>query len=400
MELVLAWLTALAAAATAGWMARRWRAAQRDLDLARREQSRLAEAESEARSRSRAQEQALIESMIEGVVVLDARGRITLANAALIRMFKLGQDPAGKSLLEALRHHALQDILRAVEASEDRSVRDFEMELIETPRRFLQVNATSLAGSQGETRGTLLVFHDFTRLKTLEATMKEFVANVSHELRTPLSLIKGYVETLLDGAKDDPAVADKFLRTLERHANRLAFLIDDLLTLSRLESGQLQLNYQWLDLRTLVDHVVEDLQSKSRSRGQTMALEIPEGIKVTADPERIEQVLANLIDNAMKYGSEGGRVVVRASRSGDSTVEVRVVDDGPGIPRESLERVFERFYRVDKARSRDQGGTGLGLSIAKHVVHSHGGRIWVESEFGHGAQFCFTLSTHPPPSQE
>ncbi|HLP76108.1 MAG TPA: ATP-binding protein, partial [Candidatus Paceibacterota bacterium] len=238
-------------------------------------------------------------------------------------------------------------------------------------------------------RGTILVFHDLTRLKQLERNREEFVANVSHELRTPLSLIKGYTETLLDGAKDNPENTTKFLQTIQRNSERLQFLIEDLLTISELESGRLKMNRQTIQLRPLVDKVLEDFEAKARERNVTLTNEMPE-FSAFADSERLQQVLGNLISNAIKYGRANGHITVRGTKT-NGIVELCVQDDGPGIPADALERVFERFYRVDKARSREQGGTGLGLSIVKHIVLCHGGKIWAKSELGKGAAFHFTL---------
>ncbi|HXS67598.1 MAG TPA: ATP-binding protein, partial [Candidatus Polarisedimenticolia bacterium] len=232
--------------------------------------------------------------------------------------------------------------------------------------------------------------HDLTRLKQLERTREEFVANVSHELRTPLSLIKGYTETLLDGAKDNPEVETKFLQTIQRNSERLQFLIEDLLTISELESGRLKMNLQSVRLRSLVDRVLEDFKTQAESRHVELKNEMPD-LTARADSDRLQQVLGNLIGNAIKYGRSDGHVGVSGRLANANLVELCVHDDGPGIPPESIERVFERFYRVDKARSREQGGTGLGLSIVKHIVQSHGGKVWVKSEPGKGAAFYFTL---------
>jgi len=234
------------------------------------------------------------------------------------------------------------------------------------------------------------VFHDLTRVKQLERTRQEFVANVSHELRTPLSLIKGYVETLLEGAKDNPEISTKFLQTIDRNAERLRLLIEDLLTISELESGRVKLNQQPLQLRTLSEKVLSDFRSPAEAKNITLVDEVPD-LTISADAARLEQVLCNLIDNAIKYGRQRGKVTLRACLAGTEQVEISISDDGPGIPREALERIFERFYRVDKARSREQGGTGLGLSIVKHIVQGHGGRVWARSDLGHGATFYFTL---------
>jgi two-component system phosphate regulon sensor histidine kinase PhoR len=231
----------------------------------------------------------------------------------------------------------------------------------------------------------------------LERTREEFVANVSHELRTPLSLIKGYVETLLDGAKDNPEVATKFLQTIQRNAERLQFLIEDLLTISELESGRIKMNLHSVRLHSLVDRVLEDLKPQAQSRRVELKNDVPE-LTARADADRLQQVFGNLIANAIKYGREGGHVGVSAHLLDGNAIELCVQDDGPGIPAESLERVFERFYRVDKARSREQGGTGLGLSIVKHIVQSHGGKVWAKSEPGTGAAFYFTLPLKPESS--
>jgi two-component system phosphate regulon sensor histidine kinase PhoR len=237
----------------------------------------------------------------------------------------------------------------------------------------------------------ILVFHDLTRLKQLENTRQEFVANVSHELRTPLSLIKGYVETLISGAKDDPGVATRFLQTIEKHADRLTYLIEDLLTISRLESGQVVMNIQKVGLQSVANDVVNDLQSRADDKKVILENQVPAEVMVRADADRIQQVLFNLVDNAIKYGRTDGHVWIGALAVDNRMIEVSVRDNGPGVPPDAIERVFERFYRVDKARSREQGGTGLGLSIVKHIVQSHGGEVWAKSAVGQGTTFLFTL---------
>ncbi|MGH7968824.1 MAG: sensor histidine kinase, partial [Limisphaerales bacterium] len=200
--------------------------------------------------------------------------------------------------------------------------------------------------------------------------------------------------TLLDGAKDNPEVAAKFLQTIDRNAERLKLLIEDLLTISELESGRLKLNLQPVSLRPLVEKLVGDFKSLAEAKQVSLVDEAPD-LRVRADAGRLEQVLCNLIENAIKYGRNQGTVAIRARPVDGTQIEVSVHDNGPGIPPGSLERIFERFYRVDKARSREQGGTGLGLSIVKHIVQTHGGKAWVKSEFGHGATFYFTLPQEP-----
>lgn len=346
----------------------------------------LEKARSEEVTLERTRQKALFDSMLEGVLVLDADHHVRLANESLLRLFGVG-DITGRSLIEALRLQELVELARRVAAAG--SVEDLELELPTLEGRFFQINGASFDTRQG--RNVILVFHDITRLRQLENTRREFVANVSHELRTPLSLIKGYVETLIDGARDDPSVALKFLRTIEKHADRLTYLIEDLLTLSRLESGRLALNLQNVPLRAAVQRTIDDMQLHNRGKTMTFVNDVPADLAVRADGDRVQQVLFNLIDNAIKYGRPAVSVTVGARAAGEGRVAVSVRDNGPGIAPEHLPRIFERFYRVDKARSRDQGGTGLGLAIIKHIVQSHGGEVTAASEPGNGATFEFTL---------
>jgi two-component system phosphate regulon sensor histidine kinase PhoR len=337
-----------------------------------------------------AQQEALLNSMIEGVLLLDENGRIQMANRAFAALFGAERDLRSLTILEALRQHELSELVQSLQAGQPVVTR--ELQLVH-PERVLQVNAAALLHGDGRRQGTILVFHDLTNLKKLERTREEFVANVSHELRTPLSMIKGYTETMLDGAKDDPEVARKFLQTIDRNAERLRLLIDDLLTISALESGRLKLNFQNVSLGSLVEKVLADFQTRAAARPVRLASQVPK-LSVHADPHRLEQVLCNLVDNAIKYGRANGSVTIDASPLEGGCVQVSVQDDGPGIPPEALDRLFERFYRVDKGRSREQGGTGLGLSIVKHIVQSHGGKAWATSQQGQGATFFFTIPSN------
>ncbi len=340
---------------------------------------------------TRAQQQALFNSMVEGVLLLDADGRVQLVNDSLRSLLALPDDPRGRALLEAIRWPALQALVSRTAA--EGQVQGVELESPGSEPRALHVNATAWLDRDHQPQGTILVFHDITRLKQLENTRRDFVANVSHELRTPLSLIKGFVETLQDGAKNDPATATRFLEKIEKHTDRLAFLIEDLLTVSNLESGQAVLNLHRVALRDAAQRVLDDLQRRAAERSVTLRNEIPAELGANADADRLDQVFSNLLDNAIKYGRNNGAVIVGASPPRDGFVEVFVRDDGPGIPADARERVFERFFRVDKARSREQGGTGLGLAIVKHIVQSHGGTVRVESELDRGSTFFFTLPT-------
>jgi len=389
MWTALAILSLACTAAIYFWSRRQIKALELSLDRLKHETAQQREQQQHALAEEHAQQQALFNSMVEGVLVLDRDGKVRLVNHAVERLFSLSHDIRGQTIMEAFRMHALQELVNR--AAIEGQMTGGELELPGMELRCLHVNVVRLLNREGRHGGMLLVFHDLTRLRQLENTRREFVANVSHELRTPLSLIKGYVETLIDGAKDDPAVAMRFLQTIEKHADRLTFLIEDLLTISRLESGQIVLSVQPTELVPLVDHVLEDLSARAVEKGIALRNTIPPDTKVRADGDRLEQVLFNLIDNAIKYGKQDGVVAISGRVNDDNLVEVSVHDDGPGIPEDARERVFERFYRVDRARSRDAGGTGLGLSIVKHIVQSHGGEVWIESEPGQGSTFFFTL---------
>jgi two-component system phosphate regulon sensor histidine kinase PhoR len=378
-----------------------WRQRTRAVDLAQalaRQQagSRRLEAEQQqALAGAQAQLQTLFNSMGEGMLLLGQDGRIQLANRALEQLLGLTRDLRGRTLLEAFRWPRLQDL--AAEVRAQGRVAGVELEWSGPEPRWMQVNAAVIESGAGGLQGMILVFHDLTRLKQLENTRQEFVANVSHELRTPLSMIKGYVETLLDGAQNDPALAARFLTIIQKHTDRLTYLIDDLLTLSHLESGRLALNLGEVALREQAGRVLEELAVRAADKQLTLCNELPTELRAYADAERLHQVLFNLVDNAIRHGRSGGRVTLSGASRDDRNVEVRVADDGPGIPAEAVGRLFERFYRVDRARSREQGGTGLGLAIVKHLVLAQGGQVGVQSTPGHGATFHFTLPVFPLP---
>jgi two-component system phosphate regulon sensor histidine kinase PhoR len=309
-------------------------------------------------------------------------------------LFGFSGDAAGKTILEATRHHEVAAVVARLVRELEVLGYELRIDSMATPR-FLQMNALALRDAGGAGDGAILVFHDLTRLRQLEGVRQEFVANVSHELRTPLSLIKSATETLLDGAKDDAAALGRFLQIIDKHANRLALLIDDLLLLSTLDSGGLRLNRQPLQFRSTVQDAIDDLQARALTRDVTLENLVPSSIVVLADDDRMRQVVSNLLDNAIKYGRAGGTATVLGRVLPDGRLEITIADDGPGIPRDSQERIFERFYRVDKARSREQGGTGLGLAIVKHVVQAHGGEVRVESEPGAGSRFIINLLAVP-----
>ncbi len=357
-------------------------------EAARSEVEALKDEQRRAALQVQTQQEVLFNSMLEGLLLLDEQGRIQLANRAFATMFGVTADIRGRTIMEAMRLHELAALVSSLDTQ--KQVLGYELKLPGLNERWLQINAAAIFNGQSRRHGTVLVFHDLTRLKQLETTRQQFVANVSHELRTPLSLIKGYVETLLDGARDNPEVATKFLQTIDRNAERLKLLIEDLLTISELESGRVKLNLQAVALAPVVTKVLDDFKTRAEAKGVRLASQAPD-LAVRADVDRLEQVLGNLVDNAIKYGRANGTVTVGGRAVEGEQVEVFVQDEGPGIPPEALERVFERFYRVDKARSREQGGTGLGLAIVKHIVQSHGGRVWATSVVGHGATFFFVL---------
>ena len=376
-----------------------WRLRQRAAVDAQRHERELTEARSQQQSRVEAERlraAGLFEQMIDGIIILDRDGRIELANRAVISLFDMAGPMLGHSALEATRRHEVTAVLTRLANSSDVVEHELRLER-KGETRLVQVSAATI-GTPGHQRdGALLVFRDLTRLRKLEAVREDFVANVSHELRTPLSLIKSASETLIDGAKNEPATRDRFLTIIDQNANRLALLIDDLLLLARLDSGRLELHRQVLGLRALVDEAMSDSALLAQARRVALVNEVPAAVSVTGDPARLRQVLINLLDNSIKYGRQDGRVAV-SGRTMGAHVEIAVRDDGPGIPPEAQARIFERFYRVDKARAREHGGTGLGLAIVKNVVEAHGGQVRVESTMGQGTTFYFTLSVAAVPA--
>jgi two-component system phosphate regulon sensor histidine kinase PhoR len=390
----MSWLTwllggALLATLPAWLRERRLRlAAEQAFRTETQRQLSIREAESRAQAERTA---ALFDRMVEGLIVIDAGGTIRLANRAAGMMFGFPAPAIGRTLLETARQHEVTALAARLDTESEVLGHELRLDGIGTAPRFLQVNAVALKTPEGAKDGAILVFHDLTRLRELETVRQEFVANVSHELRTPLSLIKSAVETLLDGGKDDGAALLRFLQIIDRHANRLTLLIDDLLLLSTLDSGRVRLEIDTIAVRPAIMDAMDDFVAKAAARGVTLRNDSPSDLGVKADPDRLRQVLANLIDNAIKYGKLDGVVRIEARPVPGRKIEISVSDDGPGIPDGAKERLFERFYRADKARSREQGGTGLGLAIVKHVVQAHGGEITVSSELGKGSKFCFTI---------
>ncbi len=341
-------------------------------------------------SDDRAKTLAILSGMVEGVLVLDDKGKIVLTNASFERMFVLSGDTwIGRYHYERLRHYPLNALIEEVIQSGKPLSREIQLEI--PPRPHLQVQASV---TERTPRSVVLVFHDITEIKRLERMRKDFVANVSHELRTPLAAIKGYLETLADGGLENPTEAQEFLTILQKHTDRMANIVRDLLQLSRIESGLDPIRPVPIDLREAVDRNLLLLKPLAEKREQTLAVSVPPGLSLQADPEKLNQVLINLVDNAIKYTPERGTIAVTASEGADRVV-IEVRDSGIGIPKEDLGRIFERFYRVDRTRSRELGGTGLGLSIVKHIVEAHGGKITAESEIGKGSRFFLFFPKQP-----
>lgn len=343
----------------------------------------------EISSSEEAKLESVLSSMFEGVLVVDKDGKILIMNPSLRKIFLVNYPPERKSVLEVLRNVTIHDIIERILKGEKSLVSE-EISLINPEERVLKVNSAPIVRN-GNTEGAILVFHDITELRRLEKLRQDFVANVSHELRTPLTSIKGYAETLLDGALKDERNAKDFIEIIYHDSDRLAKLIDDLLDLSRIESGKLKMVLLPVDILEVIKKAFAVLAPQAKKKSITINLDSsPDLPKVLADESRLSQVVLNLLDNAIKYTPEGGKVFIFAFTK-EQYVQVDIKDTGIGIPPESLPRIFERFYRVDKARSRQLGGTGLGLSIVKHIVLAHGGQVWVESELEKGSTFSFTI---------
>lgn len=349
-------------------------------------------------SEDRAQLIAMLTAMVEGVLVLDYRGTILQGNPAFDRMFGLaGTDTRGHQYSDVIRHPQLGDFVSTVLATRANSGAEL---MLEPSGRCLHVEASVAGGVRENEACLVLVFHDITELRRLEKVRKDFVANVSHELRTPLTSIKGYVEALLDGSYQDLSTTLRFLEIILKQSDRLNLILDDLLQLSRMESGQVLFKQEPVQLAGVIDRTLAVIQPLAEKRGHRITVTMePRLPPVMGDEERLGQVFSNLLDNAVKYTPEEGTITIEAHVAGAPPpgaglrrgVTIIVADSGIGIPDADRPRVFERFYRVDKARSRELGGTGLGLAIVKHIVEGHEGRVWVEPNHPKGSRFVVWL---------
>lgn len=370
----------------------------RDLEKIWDEQLRLKKQISEEEFSHRA----ILSGMVEGVMVVDAASVIRLVNESFVKLLGIKTSPLNRQVLDALRETSIDEIVDSV--LETGCVQSREISLMLSPPEvsYFAVNAIPLRDPEGRCSGVVGVFHDISRLRQLEEVRRQFVANVSHELRTPLSIVTGYLENLVD----NPTMARKeqaeIFKVMERHSVRLGALLDDLLTLARLESRADLLERDVIDLGRFLRQVAGEWKTRLARKKVSLSVEVEPGLrKLTADSFRVEQVLSNLLDNSLKYTPEGGSITITAGESG-ADIFVRIADTGSGIPTSDLPHIFERFYRVEKARTRESGGTGLGLSIVKHIVVLHGGRVEAASTYGKGTAITFYLPVGPgrPDGQE
>ncbi|HEY4817039.1 MAG TPA: ATP-binding protein [Candidatus Acidoferrum sp.] len=330
---------------------------------------------------------AILGSMVEGVAVVSGAERLVFANQSFAEILDLDLPPkSGSALVEIVRQTDLIEAVRKVLAGEHR----VESEIVTGTLRQHFFAATVGAVRAGETYGAVVVLHDITELRRLERVRRDFVANVSHEFRTPLTAIQGFAETLLAGAMDDPQNRERFLEIIVEHSRRLARLTEDLLKLSKMDADRLELEIRRVSVSQLIESCIETAQHRATEKEIAISVKPISVPDIAGDRRRLAEVLQNLLDNALQYTLSRGEIVVSAEAR-DGEVVFTVADTGIGIPKADQSRIFERFYRVDAARSRELGGTGLGLSIAKHIAEVHGGRIWVDSEIGRGSRFHFTV---------
>jgi two-component system, OmpR family, phosphate regulon sensor histidine kinase PhoR len=338
--------------------------------------------------------EAMLGAMVEGVLVIDRQGQVVRANERVRQIFGLGRDDPllGRRLWDVSRDTELSGVVREAMNRSQPTFR--EVQLRGEKDRFLAVTA----GPTADRTAWVIVLHDVTEMKRLERVRTDFVANVSHELRTPMTAIKGFAETLASTGYDDHERVARYVSIIERQASRLSRLIEDLLTLSDLELGKMAVRMRTMALAPIVHDVVELLSGTAERAHVKVRIEVDESVEAKGDPDRLAQVVSNLLENAIKFSENRGEVTVRVQRAATGgLVELQVVDRGVGIPAEDLPRLAERFYRVDKARSSELGGTGLGLSIVKHIVQAHGGSLLIESRVGVGTTVTVRLPAADSP---
>jgi len=333
----------------------------------------------------------LIQNIGSGVVLINSRGTVNLVNRTYEEIFNMSaRFIEGELYHDAFQHHEIIEIVEQIFLKEIKIRKQIVLPL-KIVRKHFEVYGAPIIGINHEWKGIVLVFHDITELKKLEQIRKDFFANVSHELKTPITSIKGFTETLLDGAMKDQALCENFLSIILSESDRMQSLIQDLLDLSKIEQQGFKLEISKVNLQTVIDEIFQMLSQKAQEKNIEFKNYIKNPLIVAGDALRLKQVFINLIDNALLYTQSGGKVFITASET-ENSVSIRVSDTGVGIGKEEIPRIFERFYRVDKARSRNSGGTGLGLAIVKHLVEAHKGNIEVESRLGQGTTFIVTLN--------
>lgn len=334
--------------------------------------------------------QAILSSLVEGVVVINANGQIMYLSPNFCDLLDLrSREATGRLYWEVIRNQEINDSIKEAIGSQ-RAVKK-DIDVIGPQDIYFSMQVSPVISNEEKLLSVVAIFHDITELKKFERLRTEFVANVSHELKTPLTSIKGFVETLQSGAIKEPQHAKRFLDIINQQTNRLENLVNDLLTLSSLESQQIPMDFQNENINTIISSVIDSYKNQFERMDHNVSVNIPNDLPmVSIDRQRIEQVFMNLLDNAIKFTPQGGRIEIHALRDNDQ-VRVDVCDNGIGIAPEHIPRLFERFYRVDKARSKDLGGTGLGLSIVKHIVLAHHGNLTVTSKVGEGATFSVFL---------
>jgi two-component system phosphate regulon sensor histidine kinase PhoR len=350
----------------------------------------------------------LLKEFRDGILICDRQGQILQVNRSLRQFLHLKSDVVGQQVEQVIPNPAFRDILTLVLDSGNTCVEEitldaglpreliFEAHIVPISLPAMQDETPTASSDEPGVDGCVIIFHDITDIRHTEKMRRDFVANVSHELRTPLTAIEGYSETLLDGALDDPNVCKDFIQVIHRHSLRLTQLVEDLLDLSKLESPDHKPEFLPTSLQGLIQQVLTLVQDKAEEKHIQISVDIQEPLpRILAELSSLQQVLTNLLDNAIKYTPTEGQVKVRAYINGKRKVQVDVIDNGMGIEPKHHSRIFERFYRVDKARSREMGGTGLGLSIVKHIVQLHNGEIWVESNDSKGSTFSFTVDPVP-----
>jgi two-component system phosphate regulon sensor histidine kinase PhoR len=338
-------------------------------------------------ARDQARQEAILSAMEDGVLVVDHRGTVILANNALRRGLEL-REPVGRHYVEVVRQREVGEVLEGVLRTGARRAVEVEFR---HPRHVYAMTGVPFPGSEGAPHGAVLTFHDSTERRRLDQVRRDFVANASHELRTPLTSIRGFVEALEDGAAQDPPTAQRFLGKIRTHADRMAALVEDLLELSRLESGERPPLWEEVAPAEVAEDVVASFASLAGRKELALRRVDHSAPVIVTDADRLRRILENLVENAVKYTPAGGQVEVTSAPGPNGSAVLEVCDDGPGIAAEHLPRIFERFYRVDKARSRELGGTGLGLAIVKHLAEGMGATVRVESTPGKGARFTVTV---------